>query len=235
MEQYIWLLYDAVVVLIILLYMTSGARKGFVSTFIEMIGYVVALIGATYLSTPLASATYQRFVAPSLVEKVSDSINSSSGIQEALTALAGFMDKIPEYISKMFHLDGAISSEGLTGSVSEVAQTIVDKAVAPSMILLIRSIYFIIIFFIVVIIAKICSKFFRKLYRIPLVGPVNRVLGGVLGIGKGIIVLLIITTVIGFFIVFSAGGRWYMNESVIDDTLLFSKIYYLNPILNSLM
>ena len=69
--------------------------------------------------------------------------------------------------------------------------------------------------------------------KIPVLGGMNAVLGGAVGLVEGVITLCVVCIVARMIISLSGGNIVFMNEATIDSTLLF-RVFYNFDFLNFL-
>ncbi len=69
------LLIDLILLLIIGVSVFFAARRGFVRTFIEAVGFLLAVILTLTICTPLASATYDKIIEPPILQMVSNKVD----------------------------------------------------------------------------------------------------------------------------------------------------------------
>ena len=67
------LILDLAVVAVILINVILSAKKGFVKTIVEVVGFIAALSLAFSLSTPIAEYTYDSFIGPAVENRLSES------------------------------------------------------------------------------------------------------------------------------------------------------------------
>ena len=61
---------DVAVICIIAFYVFTSARRGFIRTLIETVGFVLIILLANSICTPLANSTYDKFLEPAVVKAV---------------------------------------------------------------------------------------------------------------------------------------------------------------------
>ena len=106
-------LIDLILAVIIGLSVYLSARRGFVRTFVEALGFIAAAVLAFTICTPLASATYDKIIEPPVLEMVSKEVNGN--FKETLQQIPDFesdSDKINEFKSE------------INGSVEEIAKAL---------------------------------------------------------------------------------------------------------------
>ena len=108
--------------------------------------------------------------------------------------------------------------------------TIADQMLYPIIYTLLQALFFLLLFFAIMVIVRSLSKVFRGVRHIPLIGPVNSLLGGVLGLVQAAVVILIVVMALNLIIGVTGDGIPYLNNEAISKTYLFRYIYDWNPV-----
>lgn len=108
--------------------------------------------------------------------------------------------------------------------------TAVDQNANPEQLIkdAVRLVIGVIIFIIVVILLSLAAKAFKGINKVPVLGTVNKLLGGVLGLAVGLIICLVLVSITAAVISVSGNQLSWMNISIIDRTYLFSIFYKYN-------
>ena len=72
---------DLIVIAVIFIFILVSAKKGFVRSLIEIVGFVLVIMLSNTVSTPLANITYDKFIEPSIIEssqKLTDGTNENT-------------------------------------------------------------------------------------------------------------------------------------------------------------
>ena len=236
------LIIDAVIIVIILINVFFSAKRGFVRTVVELAGFVAAFLIAASVSQPLAEITYDKMIGPSIVSKVSEASSnandeiSSQIIGENESVLSEVWDALPEIIknnSSEFGIDKSALEETIrsytTVETAEYAQKVSEDIVKPIMSKLIAAIYSIVIFITVGLLAKLLARLVNKVFSISLIGKINAILGGVVGLLKGGITVFILCIVISVLVAFTNDGFGVFTPENISKTFLFKIFYGLSP------
>ena len=72
-----------------------------------------------------------------------------------------------------------------------------------------------------IFIVKILAKFINRLFSISLVGKLNRLLGAVVGLPKGIIVALLLCSVVALAVSFTQNGIWIFTSENMSNSWFF--------------
>ena len=75
----------------------------------------------------------------------------------------------------------------------------------------------------------IIAKLFIGVNHIPLIGPLNEVLGGMIGAAQGMLYMFVIASVVWFVLSASGGQIGPVTVDVVEDTILFKEFYNIGP------
>lgn len=227
---------DILLVVLVGFIIYSSANKGFISTVLDTVSVFVSAFVAKMLSFPLAEKFYDMFVH-NLVRtrfiRVLDEISSGLSIQEKVTAM---IDGLPPMAVKIAEASG-VNITSLTNSVSvagnatdeQIADIVVDKIGYTIMINITEVIVFLVLFVLVAILIRVISKFFENTNKIPLVGKINSLLGGAIGVVKAVVILIVVCTVM--FIISSASEPNPLVEGI-NGSMIYTYLTENNPFLD---
>ena len=71
----------------------------------------------------------------------------------------------------------------------------------------------------------------EKLFHLPVIGTVNHVLGGVLGLVKAAVVLLVLSLCVAFSISVTHNESKALNREAVESTYLYRTIEEYNPLI----
>jgi hypothetical protein len=60
------------------------------------------------------------------------------------------------------------------------------------------------------------------MFKLPVIGKVNTVLGGVIGLGKGVVIAFAVCMLISLLVTLTGKGIWIFTKENIDKTYIFS-------------
>lgn len=211
------LYYDIALVGFLILFFFIFYKKGFVASFINVFGFVLAFLGGNYLSTIAARKIYDNLIKARLVEYLADQIRQlqSGVIQKFESGL--FANLFSTYIR-----DHALDSDP-----SNIAESFVSHSIEGGCINIVRIVVFVVIFVLAILIFRMLSGLLEGVNDLPLVGFPNQVLGGAMGLIIGIAIVFILCSFISLIL-----GVWHsdwLNKEVIESSCLFSKLFELNP------
>ena len=242
-----WMIYDIVAAALILLLFWLGYRRGFIASVLKLVAALVSLVAALILCRPAAQLLYDRLIRSRLVDYVDAKL---------LTAdfTAGFTDHISELlehfsdqgsglffsVGKMFeNLPGLFGSAG-QGSLSSAEQTlgqmmdagaslaeaITAAALEPTVLLIIQSVLFLVLFTLFTMLLGIVIRLSGVFNHIPVIGALNRVVGGLLGGCEAVLALYILGVAAGLAIAAFGESDWF-SVGILEETKLLSRIIYI--------
>lgn len=172
------LLLDLAILIILLCCVISGVRRGFVLTLCSLIAVLVALSGGWYLSVHYSYLLEEK-LEPVLTEKLlssQDTDPAQTGGQDAGSLLESYPQPIRERISQQV--------EGFRdATVQEIAASLAS--------LLSRSICFLLGFVCILLLWNLLSHALNLVAKLPVLRQLNHLLGGVAGLLKGILILMV--------------------------------------------
>ena len=224
---------DGIIVLIVLLFVFLSAKKGFVRTLIEVVGFIAAIVIAFTISSPIANVTYDKLIQPSVVKTVqSVAIN---GVTDATSAVDAVWVKMPEFITESSFFN--LSKESITATVKDsvandsiqLAQNISNSFVKPIVTKLISILLSVILVIVLLFVVKIIAKFINKIFTFSVIGTINKTFGGILGIVKGAAVAIIFCLVISLILSFTKNGFLIFTYDAINSSYIFKFLMGFSP------
>ena len=88
--------------------------------------------------------------------------------------------------------------------------------------MLLAVLYGIIIMVILIFLVKILAKFLNGVFSFSIVGRLNRILGGIVGIPKGIIIAMLFCLVISLIVPLTYGGFLIFKTEAMEKSLFFT-------------
>ena len=189
------LIWDAALAALILFVVIRSVRRGFVSSFIHLLGVAASCIVAALTAGKAAAWLYDGYLAERVEQSVSDSL------REKLEAFAGLLDRIDP-----------------TDTISAAA----GDAVRTMAVSLLTMVAFLIIFLLAMLIVRALVRLTRSVNRVPVVGGINRLLGGALGAAEAFLLCYLIGMAATVLISFSESRWGWLNTAVVQKTYLLN-------------
>lgn len=221
--RYIWVLWDVAAVAVLFYLVWQSAVRGLVRTLVSFCGYAAAAIAANMAAPILAKLAYDHLVRDALtlviMRRLENFLSQGGALADSL------LNAIPGNLQKVISPDLLSSTESeadLTGMV----EGIIDAALRDPVMSLIQGLLFLILFTVALLLVRHFSRLFTGIYKIPVIGNINTLLGGVLGVLEAGLVLLIAALVSHLLITVTGGGFFWMNERIMDNTYVW-RVFYL--------
>lgn len=223
-------LLDAVVILIFLLCVVIGHKRGFIKTVTGIVAFVAALAVSSLLSGPIAGLVYDKAVEPSIVETVDTKLEEVEG--SATEKLYDAYESLPDMVKSLLVQTGIENAGDLEAKLPTEGDTIGQSVVAvvePILLPLIKAICSLLLFFIVYIVAAILLKMLDIVAKLPLLKQVNKALGLVGGIVSGALWALLAVTVLQILAATGVAGDTVTLQTIADTTIV-NWIAGINPL-----
>ncbi len=155
-----------------------------------------------------ASVTYKMLLT------LLDGLVTPETLAEILQSLQGTTDSITGVLD-MF----------IAGDISGTAAVFEETVIAPVIKGIIRVAVFVILLLIIKLIVGPIPELFTGVNKIPIIGPVNAVCGGILGVAEGLVIVASIALLIRMTVYLNEGSLMFLNIETIEKTLIFKYFY----------
>lgn len=162
--------------------------------------------------------------------KVISSNITTSWLQNLYNDITGIINNIvPGFITQSSP-EGADALTKIIKSMTEAGTADLGAALSknvikPIMNVPIRALIILILFAILSIVFSFLAKAFRNVNKLPLIGPVNTVLGAVFGFVQAVIVIMLICVILQLTVSLTGNTIIFMNTQTIDKSIVFRYIY----------
>lgn len=224
MEIFVKYSIDAILLIILITNILDSARKGFFRCVLSLVCVVAAIFASVTFSQPLAEWSYDNIfsaqIEAEIEQALEDGINSSS-VAKAVTST---LEIIPGVLTTQLE-DMGIDINALTErisslelSASDTAQKVSTDIIRPVALVLLKMICYVLIFLAVRFVLGLIIGLIDKLPTPRLFRRANKLLGGVLGTAKGVILVLVICLFI------NACAGLFKNSEMFDESVKNSRI-----------
>ncbi len=215
---------DLIVLAIIVLCIVISAKKGFVKVLIETAGFIIAIILAFTISSPLANYTYDNLIEPAIVKSAANEVGDKAE-KEAADALPGFVSNDDSTANKFTEKINQNMHKGTETAVRESSREVI-KPIATKILGLLFSIILVTILSVVL---KLAAGFLNSLFSFSVVGKLNSILGGILGSLRGVVFAIIFCMVISLIISYLGKPFLIFSEENINNSFLFKLLTEIVP------
>lgn len=224
---------DGIIVLIIAITVFLSAKKGFVRTLIEVVGLIAAIIVAFTFSTPVADSVYGKFVEPKIINTVEESFNNTANT--ATDTVDAVWTNLPKFLTNSNFLN--VSKENVyeqiktnsSATAATMADTLSNSFVKPVVTKFISLLFSVISVVVLIFVTKFLAKYINKLFNFSVVGKINKTLGGIIGLFKGVAVAIIFCLVISLIMSFTKNGFLIFTNDTVNSSYLFKFFMELFP------
>lgn len=226
MQAFIWMIADLAALAILIAAVGASAQRGFLDCVAGFITSVVAAVAAWLVSLPLANFLYTYIVRDAIRAAVTRQVEGQ--IEEGVITAGNWMLGLPGWFGRMLAPQSqAIAPAQDADNVNRAVEVLVDVAIAQPVTLLLRILLFLLLFLIIWRVGKRLAQLLDVFGRLPLIGSVNTLLGGILGVCWGAIILYLLALLSWAFIYLTGGGNAVLNTNTLGDGYLFSFFFRL--------
>ncbi len=224
------ILLDIGLVIIVLICVVFGYKKGFFKSITSFIGAALAMFLAWTLGGLIANAMYQGIFRGMLADQISQVLSNGTlgSIQEQT---ASIIQALPDFLRNTLHNMGITSSQienNLATKNAAVAETTAD-ILSPAVIWLLQLLLTVILFFILFVFVRLAVKLLGNIFRWPVLRQADGIAGAVFGIFKGIIYVFL-ACVLLYLIMPLTGSSAASVKQVLNSSYICRFIFMYNPI-----
>lgn len=219
---------DLIVVAIVLITTLITMKKGFVKSILSLAGLVLTILIISTFGEMIASTVYSGFIEKGIVSSVESAITQQMESGEA--AIDGIFDSLPSFIAKSAEKNG-VGTESVMSEISkgktpnDIALSVNNNIVKPLVLPLLLIIVDVVMFTVLMFVMKLLSKMICTLFKAPVLKSVNKFMGAILGVFKGLLISVIVCSMISFVVIYSFGGEFLIfTEEAIESSYLFGKL-----------
>ncbi len=221
---------DIVFVALLILLAVIGLYKGFLKSAISMVGSLASFLISYVIAKPFGSLLNSIF-------KLTDAI--AGKVSDWLYSLGEFFSTVRTG-EEFSAISGEMASGGISGVVQKLTNLLLKGLSIPNgesvgsvlgekiAVVITTVIAGVIAFVLIRIILKILEKLSDKLTEVKIFGAIDKVLGFIFGLAKGLVysaAVVLVASVVGYFIP-SIDGK---IDGIVSETKAFQKYYdYLN-------
>ena len=187
------MIWDIILAATILICICVGLCRGLAAALANLAGSIACIIAAAIFCKPVAVWVYDSFLAGRV---------ETAAVQAVMEKLTGFTDLLLQM--------------GLLDPINLAAESMAQKLIVA----LLRVLVFVLIYLIAKLIVRLIIRLTKKVNDVPVLGKVNRLLGGLLGAVEGLLVCYIIGLGVTLLISFSQNEWSWINSSIVENTRL---------------
>lgn len=205
---------DLIALVIVAICVFFASKRGFVRTAINFVGLFAAFVIAFTVSTPLANVTYSKAIEPSIIKTVETSVDGGAEnvLENVWDALPGFVKNdsntaVKDQISEQIN-------NNIAEGAARTAQSVSQNVVMPLVTKLLATLYGAIIFVVLLFVVRILANVLNKLFSFSVVGKLNKMLGGVIGLFQGALFAILFILIVRLLVSFTGGFLIFTPETL---------------------
>lgn len=189
---------DIIIFVIIIFFATLGARRGFIIFALRGCSKIVSM-GVSFLTYPfIASLVRKTFIFDTISEAVKNSLNlqntATSTQQQQIDAINAL--SLPQPVKTML-LD---NNNSVIHSILNVQTGVADYISRFIANIILNIAVGFIMFFVISFVMRTIMKMGRFISKLPVIGSINSLAGGVLGLFAGVVFVWVVFTAMNIFI-----------------------------------
>lgn len=214
---------NIIIIATIVLFIIIGIKRGIAKTLLNLAGLIFTAITAYYLSSFLAQLIYDNFLKQTIISNL-EQIIEQQGIEYAVL---NCFDAVPIFItailSLIFGLFGVSLEEfqknmSFSKDVSLSLAENIEASLSSTVTTVLAIILIILLFIIILILVKKIIKLALKIFEIPVIKQINKLLGGLLGAVEGIVFLWFAINI--FYAIMS-----FINPVMLDNSFISGDLF----------
>lgn len=188
---------DAVLTVVLVVCVVVSMKKGFLKGILSLVCVIVSVLAATSLSGPLAEWCYDSFLDGAVTSKLEETMTEGL-VSVDSTVAQSIPDFLLESISQLGIDVGSVteSIESLGLSTHDTAQKISVQIIRPAAVVILRILAYLLIFALVRFLTGLIAGGLSRVAKLPFLKDVNKWLGVVLGIIKGLFLVFSVCIVL---------------------------------------
>lgn len=230
-SQIIDLFLAIVMALLVILYL----RKGFLAALAELLGSVGSAVLAFFVARHYAPVLFDRFLKETLVQRTMESLKGMGGNvnnAEISEKLLSFLPK--NVVESIMNQIGSAVNQTVNSTLPEMAKSLVDKIIAPILVPLFTILLFLLVFALAKFLIGLLVGLFSKANETPVLGTVNRAMGGLLGLVIGAIDVYLLVCVMAAVVFLTAGSLPFLNTQVLQASVIARALWKFVPFVGPL-
>lgn len=227
---------DVLLIVIFAAIVYSAAKVGFVRSLLELLAVAAALFLSFQLSPVIAHSVYDSYFDEKIVtaiEEQTDGNFDASAVADKVEITISAMPEELVSVAKSVGVDTGKIKKQIAAqefSADNIAEELTEKVAEPIVTGALTAVIFAVLAIILLIVLNIIADLIAKLFNIPLVGPVNKLLGAALGAVRGVLVIVLLGTILQF----AFGGGEGTFAEMVNDSKVIAALDYINPFIHSL-
>lgn len=214
---------DIIIIAVFALLFFIDFKRGIAITILNVAGVALTGFLAYYISNFLASWVYTAFVQQTLTTNLQQMIETqgiNSAIANSFSALPNWVMGMLGFFLSIFGLDSSVYTNDfqVPNSAAAAVSASVENLIQPVITGMFRLVIGVVISIIIFIIIKILVKKLARVFKIPVVKQINKLLGGVLGLAEAAILVF-------FAVNIFSGVLEFSNPEMLNNPMISGAVF----------
>ena len=214
---------DIIIIAVFALLFFIDFKRGIAITILNVAGVALTGFLAYHISNFLASWVYTAFVQQTLTtnqQQMIDTQGINSAIANSFSALPNWVMGMLGFFLSIFGLDSSVYTNDfqVPNSAAAAVSTSVENLIQPVITGMFRLVIGVVISIIIFIIIKILVKKLARVFKIPVVKQINKLLGGVLGLAEAAILVF-------FAVNIYSGVLEFSNPEMLNSPMISGAVF----------
>lgn len=214
---------DIIIIAVFALLFFIDFKRGIAITILNVAGVALTGFLAYHISNFLASWVYTAFVQQTLTTNLQQMIDTqgiNSAIANSFSALPNWVMGMLGFFLSIFGLDSSVYTNNfqVSNSAAAAVSTSVENLIQPVITGMFRLVIGVVISIIIFIIIKILVKKLARVFKIPVVKQINKLLGGVLGLAEAAILVF-------FAVNIFSGVLEFSNPEMLNNPMISGAVF----------
>ncbi len=216
------LMIDGLIIFIVLYNIIKSAKQGIIGSLVSFLLLILSYILVWPVSKMVSQNIYELYFKNFFSEMIQKKLMEKGLIN--VDSFKNFISEILNY-QRSNYVDFGINWGNIddVSCLSEVSAIISDKVIYPVINILISIVILILISLIFSVLIKLLRKFFGFFSYVPVLGKLNRFLGGIFGFLKSIVIVSFLALVINNVILISDDQLEFLNFEIKEKTYLLKQ------------
>lgn len=215
---------DIIIIAVFALLFFIDFKRGIAITILNVAGVALTGFLAYHISNFLALWVYTAFVQQTLTTNLQQMIDTqgiNSAIANSFSALPNWVMGMLGFFLSIFGLDSSVYTNDFqvpNSAAAAVSTSVVENLIQPVIIGMFRLVIGVVISIIIFIIIKILVKKLARVFKIPVVKQINKLLGGVLGLTEASILVF-------FAVNIFSGVLEFSNPEMLNNPMISGAVF----------
>jgi len=206
---------DAIIVVIFLLFIILGVKRGFVRSVLDLVGTLAAMLVSMWFSGIAAQWVFSTFLQESLTRQIAEALQAAP----AADAADAVLSVVPEILRgglEAFGITSDAINQAVAGTSGQAAAAVV-AVLSPMVVSVLRGLFALVLFVFLLVIFRILSGVVCRIFRLPVLRQLDKGLGILLGVAQAALITVLLC--------FCAQALISVSSPWLVETIQASQVY----------